>query len=369
MGGFQNSGERLAHVWERFCNDLAEASATLMRPCAPADMLGQAEGVRYLSRLTRAALDSFVESADLDFPRLYQLSYETIKIGGDNPDNIYWNATIAGDRDYCLYGTRGSVPYLSFGKKANRFSIDGGMVSTGELQDAGMHFQSDGSFEIIIRQQRQGRNWLPLTNDTSLLLVRQTFLDKAVETPAVIHIERIAGPDRARPLTAATLQCQLRRAADFVRVTSRNFAEWTEMFMSCPNELLPWDQAMFQKVGGDPNIHYLHGYWHLEPDEAWVIETEVPSCRFWNFVLQNWWMESGDYPHLPNAWTNKRKARLDPSEKLTIVVAPSDPGVGNWIDTTGHQSGTALLRWISAEAQPTPTCRVVKRKDFIHFLA
>ena len=36
-----------------------------------------------------------------------------------------------------------------------------------------------------------------------------------------------------------------------------------------------------------------------------------------------------------------------------------DPGRGHWIDTTGHRSGTALLRWISAESHPVPRCRVV----------
>ena len=44
------------------------------------------------------------------------------------------------------------------------------------------------------------------------------------------------------------------------------------MFMDAPNQLLPRDQTVYQKVGGDPNIHYLWGYWKLAPDEAWLIE-------------------------------------------------------------------------------------------------
>ena len=44
---------------------------------------------------------------------------------------------------------------------------------------------------------------------------------------------------------------------------------------------------------------------------------------------------------------------------LTLVVAEKDPGFGNWIDTTGHTSGTALLRWVGTDHHPLPTCKVV----------
>ena len=46
-------------------------------------------------------------------------------------------------------------------------------------------------------------------------------------------------------------------------------------------------------------------------------------------------------------------------DRLTIVVADRDPGWGNWIDTCGHRTGTALLRWLGAEKHPIPACRVI----------
>lgn len=199
-----------------------------------------------------------------------------------------------------------------------------------------------------------------MTDETSLLLVRQTFLDRESEAPASLTIACLDGPECPQPLAVDAIAGQLRRVAAFVRVTAAAFAEWTALFMTRPNEILPWDQSIFQKVGGDPNIHYLHGYWRLGPGEVWVIETEVPDCRFWNFVCQNWWMESADYRHLPNAWTNMRKARIEPDGRLVITVADRDPGFGNWIDTAGHASGTALLRWISADSHPIPRCSVIQ---------
>ncbi|OCC22589.1 hypothetical protein MB02_15790 [Croceicoccus estronivorus] len=354
---------RLTHEWAHFCEQLAEAGAVLSRPDAPDTPIDQAEGLRYLTRLTRASFESIIEGGDPDFPRFYRLTSDTLKIGGDNPDNLYLNATISGSREYLICGNRGSVSYLSFGTKANRFAIDGRMASTGELEDSAMHIEEDGSFEIVVSEVERGRNWLPMKSDTSMLLVRQTFLDRETETPADIHIECLNGPPLPSPLSPERAHMALTTAGAFVTQTAKAFAGWAEMFMARPNELLPWDQTIFQNVGGDPNIHYLHGYWQLKPGEVWVIETEVPDCRFWNFVLQNWWMESADYTNIPNAYVNKHTAKIEDNGMLRIVVAPTDPGTGNWIDTTGHTSGTALLRWISADHHPVPRCRVMRSDE------
>lgn len=86
----------------------------------------------YLSRLVRLGL-VYLEGA-IDFPAFVRPSHETAKLGGDNPDNLYLSATIAGDRTYRLTGNVGSVAYLSIGSKANR-AIDGTMASTGELSE------------------------------------------------------------------------------------------------------------------------------------------------------------------------------------------------------------------------------------------
>ena len=44
-------------------------------------------------------------------------------------------------------------------------------------------------------------------------------------------------------------------------------------------------------------------------------------------------------------------------------VAPSDPGVGNWIDTGGHRHGTMGLRYNQVAEDLPPTVRVVPLAD------
>lgn len=347
--------ELAAAAWSDFCRTLESAGQVILRDHAPDTPIDRAEGFRYLSRLTRGMLYSCVENSDPDRPRLQDL--DLVKVGADNPDNVYLSASIRGDRTYRLRGHRGTIAYLSFGSKANRYATDGTMASTGELAGADVSFDPDGEVEIVVSSQPHQGNWLPLAPDSSTIVIRQTYLDRASETPGSWRIEKCPADGPSTPLVPGTLARALKQAAQGVKMTATTFAQWTELFMTRPNELVDFGQEMFQNAGGDPEIHYLHGYWTLRPDEAWVIRTEVPECPYWNFQLDNWWMESLD--HHRRITVNKHTAVLDDDGRLTIVVAAADPGVGNWIDTAEHSSGTALLRWLGAEKHPLPTCEVV----------
>ena len=74
-----------------------------------------------------------MEFADPRYPGFYQLANETIKIGNDNPDNVYHNANVYGRYRYRIRGRRGAVPYLSFGTYGGGYETDGTMVPTGQL--------------------------------------------------------------------------------------------------------------------------------------------------------------------------------------------------------------------------------------------
>src|SRR5579864_6775560 len=165
-------------AWEEFCDRLKAAGDVILRPENPATEIDRAEGWRYLSRLTRVALEMMLEHADPDFPSFYSASHPTAKIGADNPDNLYLNATVSADREYRLRGIRGTVPFLSFGTKANRYATEGTMASTGELDGRDLVVNSDGTFEIAVSREHRPGNWLPLGADSTLLIVRQTFLDR-----------------------------------------------------------------------------------------------------------------------------------------------------------------------------------------------
>ena len=120
-----DQSEALARVvdgraWEEFCDTLKAAGAVVL--AGPDDPLDRAEGWRYLSRLLRAGLETFVEASDASTPHFQRTTGETVKMGMDNPDNVYLNAPVNGGHDYRIWGTRGTVHYLGFGTQSGNYA-------------------------------------------------------------------------------------------------------------------------------------------------------------------------------------------------------------------------------------------------------
>jgi len=349
-------------AWRKFCAELADLGDLILDPENPANPIDRAEGFRYLTRLLRLGLEQHMEARDPSFPFFYQLSHTTAKIGADNPDNVYWNARISGQYDYKITVKRGTMAYFSILANAFRYQEDGSNVATGKLIDSDIDWGPDGVAEIIASCTPQPKNWLRLEPDANMIIVRQSYLDRATEKPGEFKIERIGGPAAPAPLDPAALAAGLKETTAFVRGIVSTFIDWSKLFRENPNTFPDIDQQMFQRGGGATDIYYAHAYWKLAPDEAWVIEVTPPECYYWNFQVDNWWMESLDYRFL-NVTLNKTTAKLEPDGRLVMVVAAEDPGFGNWLDTAGHTEGTALLRWAGATEHPLPSARVVKLSD------
>jgi hypothetical protein len=348
-------------VWSDFCDQLKRCGEQILRAEAPADAQTRAEVFRYLTRLLRIALEMHLEFADPDFPGFFSPSHETAKIGADNPDNLYQYARLNGERQYRVSGRRGSVSYLSLRTQKGGYESDGKMIQTGFIDAGQLQLESDGSFELILSQERPASgNWLRLEPESNALIVRQTFLDRASEQPAQLRIERLDRSQQPEPLGAERLQQSLGRVTSFVENTARLFADWAQGYQQHANQLPPADQALCQAVGGDPNIFYYHGYWKLAEDEALLIDVEqVPDCDFWNLQINNYWMESLDYRH-HRICLNKHSAQRDPNGGVRLILSHRDPGLPNWLETAGHADGTYCLRWVGAERPVHPTTRVVK---------
>lgn len=363
MSDSATPGDDVGLAWQQFGAIVQRAGAQITRPEAPQDAFSQAEGYRYLSRLLRIGLEMYVESGDPDFPVFIVPSHETAKIGADNPDNLYQMARISGLHEYRVSGHRGSVAYLNFSTKSGGYDSNGKLAPTGFIDAHRMHFAPDGRFELILSERPQPGNWLPLTPDTSQLLIRQTFLNRRAEQPAQLRIERIAAGARPAPLSPARLADNLLKAAHFVENTARLFADWVQGFQRHANTLPPADQAVCRAAGGDPNVFFYHSFWSLQEDEALVIDVaSIPVCDYWNIQINNYWMESLDYRYFDIS-LNKHSAVLNADGSLTLVLAHADPGMPNWLETAGHRNGTMCFRWIGAPEQVHPHCRIVKFKE------
>ena len=181
------------------------------------------------------------------------------------------------------------------------------------------------------------------------------------ETTANLVLERIGTHGPPPPVGPLQVVKGLERASRQVVASLRLFADLADRWAQLPNVLHPQDTSMANETFGDPDLYYMGGYWKLASDEALIIEFTPPTCRYWGFVLCNYWAESLEYRYRPVS-TNKHRATYRSDGSVKIVVAhrePKRPGI-TWIDTEGHEEGIMTMRWLLAEETPMPTPRVVK---------
>ena len=338
-------------AWTEFCENLKSAGAALVYPGAPQDPAQQAEGVRYLSRLTRAALEAFIEYNDAKYPVFRQTVHETIKMGADNPDNHYLNAQISGNYEYLITGRRNTIHYVGLFTQNGNYGTTGGLTPCGVLEDDELKIKEDGSVEVILSKDRRGENWLKIEDDTSLLMVRQTYLDRKNERPVDLRIEAIGLEGVPGCITPKQIDEGLNIAGLFIAGAPMLFSKWARGFQKHTNRLPMFDPRISNAAGGDANIIYYHSHWKLDKDQALVINAVPPKCDTWNFQLNNYWMESLDYRYY-TICLNSHSAKKNSDGSITVFVSHKDPGHPNWIQTAGHHEGTMCWRWYRPVSDP-----------------
>ena len=348
----------LKQKWDSFCDELKTAGDIISEQVNLSET-DKTEGYRYLLRLLRLSLEMNFEHSNSMHPSFYNLSHETAKIGADNPDNIYLNANINGSESYEIAGNIGEVEYLSFGLKENRYSIDGKMRSLGELEMSEMDIDEIGNFKLVLGPNSNSRNYLNLPKDTNMIIVRQTYTDRFNQKHASMNIKKLGNIDIPPLLNIQELEFHLDNSIAFVKGTANTFLNWVKDFEKNHKNSLPLgDQAFFQAAGGDPKIFYLHGYYEFNSDEYMEINTPIPDCDYWNFQLENYWMESLDYRHYP-IHLNSKSATID-NHDLKIIVTHHPINIKNNLITEGRKNGAMLLRWIGADSCPIPDVKIKK---------
>lgn len=350
------SVERLAGTaaWDAFCDRLKAAGHDILE-AAGDDPFERAEGLRYLTRLTRNFLKAAVEESD---PAAPVLSTENAKIGLDNPDYVYARARLSPAYDYLLRGRIGDAHLISFGTFSGGLGTPKGLVRDAYLTTDEMELGPDGSFEISLSSERKQGSWLRLGPETNALQVRQTLLERHRQAPGTLELVRADGGAGPGPLDPAKFEAALDRVGLTIGGTVGVFLNWTERFRAHLHEIRPLAPELLAFAQGDPNTSYHYGYWELAPHEAFVIELRPPPCEYWNLQIGNHWLESLDFHH-HRTHVNQATVRPEADGSVRIVVAHRDPGVPNWLDTAGHRRGGLALRYVRATEIPAARTRVV----------
>jgi hypothetical protein len=346
-------------IWDRFCSTLATAGEHVRSDAAPDSDLERAEGHRMLARLLGLAIEMVVEGSDADRPCFYELQSPIRKYAGDNPDQRYAAAVIAGDRRYRITGQRANALLVEIGVYAGNFAAGGERRLVASLTEEDLVFAADGSIEIELGGDGSpGRkNHVPLASDAINVLVRQYFADPH-DKRASWRIERVPEAEPAPPLAADAIGGRLLGAALFVERNAKIWIDYVaERRAGIHNALTPMrDAGDLQTPEG---IRYLEGYWSLAAGEALVLEFEPAPVPYWGFLIMNFWMESLEWRDRRVSINNRQAVTEPGTGTVRIVIAERDPGHPNWIDTAGHREGLMSLRWARHPTLPVVRSRVV----------
>jgi len=336
------------------------------------DELEAVEGFRYALQLLSEATELCAEG-DPERPRFTSMVDANRKFLGDNPDAIYYQARIRGDRAYRVRGRVDGQSYLSF-------TVHGADPAEGingpiqaDVNDSDIALAPDGSFELILSADERAGNWVRLQPDSRFVFVRNYFLrTRSAQTDPDVHvyleIDPLDDPGPAPVLDDETYASRLRDATALLRagtVGLRVFgappAVQVPFVGTEPNTVgTPWSfRATNVDAAGGVDIYYSSGTFDLATDEALIMEGTIPPSRFTNVMLWNVHMQTLEYRSRQSSLNSAQIAR-EPDGTYRIVISATDPGVPNWIDTEGHRRGTIFWRFVLPEEQPeTPRCKVV----------
>ena len=339
-----------------------------------------AEGYRWVTRLSRLALDWIVEGSDPLHPQIFTLQDEYKKLLVDNPDTHYLFCVLDDSRTYRMTGYRGECAYLgmTFGTAFGQGKVGGRTGTQTQTNIDEFELGPNGEVDILIAPadkmpDPQPRNAVVLDPGTAQLAIRETHFDKRPEAFSRLRMELVPEPDEVVPpplLSVDELAPKLEFAAMFL-----TFVGGTAMQMwrdAAPNINSFSGQAGSAHVAAQEDevrthtnaeMTYHGGRFKLAEDEALVVTVHAPDKPFlyWGLTLTSPWMESFDYRYTTTNLNNKR-ATQSGDGSWRLVIAPRNPGphVDNWLDTGGRLEGYMIVRWILADGPPHPTAEVMK---------
>lgn len=290
--------------------------------------------------------------------------------GLDAPDNIYRSATFDGSGKYVVRGTvHGQPPAQeTFVVYRGLPGVPGSMNSEGHMDElAGistdtMVMDAKGNFTFTIdADPANGRvNHLQVPKELTgmMLVVRDSLADWSTELPYELTIERI---DKPEPMPAPHSETDM--IAKAVHALSFNVPFWLNWFENYvykkPLNDVPTPWKRVQGWGMTQQ-----GRFSLKEGEAWVITVDPVGAKFFDFQISDPWTKAVEYVSRTGSFNGSQAAK-NADGTITLVASPVDPGVHNWLDTSGLHSGTFQVRWQGLPASVTSGEGAVRKVEVV----
>lgn len=338
----------LAASYQHYLAAIQTARTTIQSSPLIRDAADKAAGDTFLNGIVdyslAAALDLTPEQ-----PLMEILPRPTERLGFNNPDNLYYLTRVSDQDSYRITGKRGtSTGFLvqAFSHGLPGYGTTAG-ATTGSFSATDLHPAADGSFSITLSAQRPATgDWMHLAPGTDNLLVRFSFLDWQHEKRGAIKITRLGGGTSNRvAMTPALAATMLDDAAQGITLQAQFYRDQGVALSSLgANKLIGPRQAQGQQ-GTNVQQWNLTGNYDLAPDQALLVTIkDAPQAKYSGFMAATPFLDTLEFVHHPVS-LNHDQVRVDSDGNIRYVVSAQDPGVPNWIETSGQLHGTIFGRW------------------------
>ncbi len=321
---------------DAFRDAIAEAEHLIRNPPFQITEQELAEGLDYLGGSIRSAIQ-MAFGYDLEHPVLINPTHQYSRQGLDNPDAIYFNAYLAEGASYVVSGRRGTTADLSFQIMAGTYTDTGAPETLAAFDDRELEIADDGTFEWRFGPE------LGLCKG-STLIVREVYSDWNTEERGTIRLQRLDTAGVARgPVTIDRIDKRYGVAAKMLVGRVKTWFAFPEWFTY--KESVNTLTAPATTPGGLASQFSSIGHYALEPGQAMVVT--VPACddaAYQAIQIGSKWYVSTDYEHHQTSLT-RAQSHVDEDGMLRYVISEQNPGVTNWLETTGHAEGLTMLRW------------------------
>lgn len=329
------------------------------------------EGMRWILRVMAMSAEVAAD-ANPKLPHFQRMDTEVRKVGGDNPDAEYHHVQIDGQYDYIITGKRNTVRYLGFTINAGQGMTPRRQI--GYINDQQLNTDSEGNFTLLLTRQKPDlaaygseagpANWIEIPDDASGILVRQYIANRETEILSELNIKILGEQPAYQPPSDQDIaNALIGTTYAFLKLSTLHKYVLPDLLEDTNQFVRLTSETVGGAISGEDNL-YMIGSYQLADDEALVIKALPPQTRYWNLTLESRWHETLDYRHRPTSLTLDQVTYSDDGS-VEFVVAHSDPGHPNWLDTSGYNFGFMTFRWLDGKGLPVPLpqVKVVKQAE------
>jgi hypothetical protein len=281
--------------------------------------------------------------------------YPGAAVAVDNPDNINREMPIDGNGRYELDITLSARPTsISVMLEVEPDHHAGLGRNLGTIPALALRPDAAGHIRVTIDADPAGSRTHHLQTEPRRLVVyvRDSMADWTL-IPARLDIRRLdppSTPPRSFDQVAALVVEAMQPWVNF-------WCGFKDTFLGypAPNQMI----GPQGRIGGWGFL--AGGRYHLPPGSALLVTVAETGAGYTGFQITDPWTIAPDPAHrCPSL--NRSQATPSADGTITYVVCATDPGVANWIDTTGLNEGWMLMRWqgVPPEADPARFIREVR---------